>query len=375
MYDQLYNKEIFEGKLIGYITVIVLLSVFFVSMFSGVARGQTSQESKADIVLVIDKSGSMEWDWKGEQKFYSAQKASKALIDVLPSTNQVSIVSFSFKAKTELGLTNEFENAKTAVDEINVGGATNIYDGLDNALTVLENQGTASSQNILLLTDGHISDLRPEDENKTENAVKDELVPEASDKDITIYTVGFGEPMPGSHLKENFLKDVANGTGGEYYYSERGFDLQNDFITVGEQSSGFEIKDNFEGEISQGENVIVGSTEVESGTERTRIILNWPGSDLDLTLIDPQGNEVDPDSDDIIYSGSDSRPEYYDITDPKSGEWEIKVHGKSVDGSEEDYFVGVSGMSGSGGLDNQTFIIVGVVAVLIAGGAFFYFKQ
>ncbi len=369
------NNKVSEGKLIGYIAVIALLSVFFAFMFSGVASASTDSESNADIVLVIDKSGSMRAHWKGEQKFFSAKKASKALIDVLPSTNRVSIVSFSEYAQIDLGLTSEFENAKTTVDELHTVKPTNIYDGLDNALTVLKNQGTASSQNILLLTDGHISLRRPEDNWKNENAVMDDLVPEAVSEDITIYTVGFGQLWPEGKLEENFLKDVANATGGEYYYSERGFDLQNDFITVGEQSSGFKIKDNFKGEISQGENVIVGSTNVGSGTEKTRIILNWPGSNLDLTLIDPQGNEVNPDSDDITYSGSDSRPEYYSITDPKSGEWEIKVHGKSVDGSEEDYFVNVSEKSGSGGLDNLTLIIVGVVAVIIVGGAFFYFSQ
>jgi hypothetical protein len=71
-----------------------------------------------------------------------------------------------------------------------------------------------------------------------------------------------------------------------------------------------------------------------------KVLLHWPGSDLDLILIDPNGNQVVPGGN-VTYSGSDALPEYYEIQNPMPGTWTIQVYGKDISDSKEYYGVEV----------------------------------
>lgn len=371
------------GKITGYAVLFAVLSILIVSTSAEVAQANleagrevdittldkslntprevlsaSPQGEEVDIVLVIDRSGSMGDYWKGEMKLTSAKEAAEALINVLPSTHRLAVVSFATDATLDISLTTDFEEVKTTIDGLSAYGYTNVGAAFENALGEIEAHSDSSAlRNIIFLTDGYIT------EGMSESEVMAGPVQEAVNEGIVVYTIGFGDP---ADLRENFLRNIAETTGGKYYYAEAGFDLQNSFIITGEEASGLDIKATFEGEIAQGETKTAGSVDVVSGTEKMRVILNWPGSDLDLTLITPGGEEINSTSQNVVYSGSDSKPEYYDISSPTSGNWDIKVYGKSITATNENYYVIVSETVGEAGLDlTLILVIVGIVVTVV----------
>jgi formylglycine-generating enzyme required for sulfatase activity len=91
------------------------------------------------------------------------------------------------------------------------------------------------------------------------------------------------------------------------------------------------------GEVNEGETITAGTFYVDPAIDNLRVTLNWPGSNLDLELFNPNGRQVDFGASNVIYSG-DTKPEYVIIKDPQSGYWTAKVYGKSI-GSSEEYYV------------------------------------
>jgi len=291
-----------------------------------------------DVVLVMDISGSMDDFWKGERKLDSAKKSAMAFIDIMLPPDRVAIVTFQTNAHVNLGFTSDFGSAKTMINKLDAGGDTNVGDALKKALNELETSSRADAYKaIVFFTDGHITT------GMTEEEVLKGPVQEAISKKVVIYAIGYGDP---SYLKEDFLRKMAEATGGKYYYATEAFELQNQFIESGLKATNWKIETIFNGTVKQGETVVAGSVYTLFGTKRLRIVLNWPGSDLDLKILDPMGKEADPSSPAIAYSG-DVKPEYFMINDPLPGNWIIKVYGKFVP-SEEPYKIWVATYASEG---------------------------
>jgi lysozyme len=288
--------------------------------------------TNVDVVLVIDVSGSMGDVWKGEKKLDSAKKSATAFIDVMLPPTRVAIVTFQTNAYVNLGFTSDFNSAKNVISKLYASGATNIGDALKKALNELETNGRPGAfKAIVFFTDGHITT------GITEEEVLRGPVQEAVNKKVVIYAIGYGDP---SYLREGFLRRMAEATGGKYYYATETFELQNHFIESGLKATNWKIEATFNGTVKQGETVDAGSVYVLPDAKKLRIILNWPGSDLDFRIVDPTGKELDPTSPTVVYSGN-IKPEHVMVDDPQIGKWTIKVYGKSVP-SEEPFRVWVA---------------------------------
>lgn len=139
-------------------------------------EGQVCGE--ADVVLVLDRSGSM-----GGSALASAKSAAKTFVDVLNvSSDQAASASFASSASLQQGLTNNFTAVKDAIDGITSGGSTCIACGIDVAQDELDANGRATSNHVIVL----LSDGSPN--------VGDTLVAAsaAKAKGTTIFTVGIG---------------------------------------------------------------------------------------------------------------------------------------------------------------------------------------
>ena len=131
------------------------------------AVGTKTNPAKVDIVLVIDKSGSM-----AGNRLSSAKAAAQTLINAL-STNEVidaryNIVTFSGdvdtsnkgtnhemeKASKSSGWINTAAGAKNAVDGIRANGGTNYEAGLLQAQAQLDSARTGATKIVVFLTDG-----------------------------------------------------------------------------------------------------------------------------------------------------------------------------------------------------------------------------
>ena len=284
-----------------------------------------------DVVLVLDRSGSMEASMGTKTRLQGAMDASIAVVDMLMPHDQVAVVSFDGSATTNVQLTDDFEHAKTVIQSISLGGMTSFGAGLGRAVDELKARGSDDRVPVIIfLSDGH----------HNQAPAAHAYVAECKDLGIPVYTVGLGT-NPGQ-VGEALLKWMADETGARYFFVDDLYDLQNVFLEFTLEATGWPFTAEFTGTVGQGETVVAGHFVVEPGTDHVRITLNWPGSDLDLVVIRPDGSEVGLGEDsDNIYSGAWTKPEWVVLLDPEPGVWTVKVWGKVINPHSQ-YIVWVS---------------------------------
>ncbi len=112
-----------------------------------------------DVILIIDKSGSMKPDYapnNGEDKIANAKDAAKGFIDLMDMTkHRVGVVDFSADTTTNsFALTADAESAKTYIDGINANGGTATGHAIETAMELLNSKRDEAQPVIVLLTDG-----------------------------------------------------------------------------------------------------------------------------------------------------------------------------------------------------------------------------
>lgn len=275
-----------------------------------------------EVVLNIDRSGSM----RG-QKMTDAKIAANMLVDLLSPHDRVALVSFASSASVDMGLTSNIGDVKTAIARCSASGSTNMGDALGKAIKELTSNAREDSiLSIIYFTDG-VTNTGP-----SKSHILNVLVPEAAEAGIIIHTLGYGRDVDGG-----FLRQVAEGTGGKYYFAPDRAKLLEIYTELSQMVKGIGKVAEFAGSVKQGE-VERETFLLQLKTLFIRVFLLWPGSDLDLAVIDPSGRRLVPGPR-VIYSGSDAFPEYYEIHDPQPGEWTIEVYGREVTGEAEDYTI------------------------------------
>jgi Ca-activated chloride channel homolog len=146
-------------------------------------------KKQADIILLMDVSGSMAQEGKLEQ----AKEAALIFLDQLDTTNRVGLAVFSDDVRTLVPLDNLETNItqiQTAIRNLVTEGGTALYDGL--ALTVTEMNSEASNDRIravVLLSDGEDTQSQTYDLSAVENIIREtrnELNP------VLVVPVGYG---------------------------------------------------------------------------------------------------------------------------------------------------------------------------------------
>ncbi len=286
-----------------------------------------------DIVSIIDRSGSMGWYGYID----SAKNAAKQFIDLMSNGDQIGVVSFSDNARVDFSLSlitsiNVKEQAKSAIDFLYAGGTTSVGDGLQTGQDQLTSHGIPEHPwAMILLSDGYentpawVADVLP-------------TVPEKTD----IYTIALG-----SYSDEGLLQDIATETGGQYYFSPGSQELQEIYSLIGGQIAGEQTITSKSGTVNEGETNIE-TVIIDSLVSLVRFLVSWSGSDIDLTLTDPNGLVIDPNvasTDPDISFTSSSTYEYYAIDSPNSGEWRMNIEGVDTPWGGENYTARVTGKS------------------------------
>jgi hypothetical protein len=288
-----------------------------------------------DMVLVMDRSGSMADPMGTKTKIQGAKDSATAVIDSLMPVDRIAIVSFSSDSSIDVPLTTDFEYAKNEITKFSAGGSTSFGAGLSSALKELKTNGDQKhAWAIIFMSDGlHNTDPSP-----------DLYVLECKGLNIPIYTIGLGSSP--SDVNETMLKWMADETGGKYLFAPSLYELQNIFVRFSLEVTGWKPSAEFSGIVYEGQTVVAGTFEVAPFTFYVKITLNWPGSDLDLVIVRPDGSEVDLLwGFDNIYSGSKAKPEWVILLAPQKGMWTVKVYGKSISSPDENYTVWVSNYS------------------------------
>jgi len=186
-----------------------------------------------NVMMVLDVSGSM--GYNAPTRLSQAKIAANGFIDNLRSGDQSGLVSFNWTAALNKKLSNNHASTKLAVNGLTAVGATNIGDAVDKANEEL--MSATSSLNVakiqILLTDGRAN--QPNGNGYEENPLDLALVLdkslEAAKNGIMIFTIGLGPD-----INENMLRNIAQNTGGKYYFAPTSNDLTGIFNEIASET-------------------------------------------------------------------------------------------------------------------------------------------
>jgi uncharacterized protein YegL len=273
----------------------------------------------ASIVTVIDTSGSM-----SGSSLTSAKNASKQFVDKMEVEDQIGVVRYSSSASTAYNLTQitgpaEKNAAKVAIDGLSASGSTSIGSGVQQAYSELDNADKTGALAMVVMSDG-LQNTDPEPISVI-NANKD--------KDVVIYTVGFG-----SNADAALLSRMASMTGGAYY-SATGANIQQIYDKIKNSMTNWASTNPATQRIIPSE-MAVHSISVERLTQEISFTIDWAGSDLDLSLIAPDGTVIDRTtaaSDPNVEFTIGDTYEFVNIKLPAAGTWQMVA--TAVDVPEE----------------------------------------
>jgi Mg-chelatase subunit ChlD len=329
-----------------------------------------SSSSITDTMLVIDVSGSMNDVTQEGRKIDAARSAATNIVNMIKQDYQSSsgttnhragLVTFTTDAYLNHALSSDFDLLLTTIAGITPLQNTNIGAGLEVANQSLAQASPQAQKIIILLSDG-MSNTGLSGDGIIAGPVQD-----AINAGTCIYTVGFGNP---GNLDEDLLRRIADASGcGDYYPAASVSQLEYLYTRIRHVSTGNLLAE-FSGTVSQGETVQAGEFDVPAGLGELAASLVWPGSMLDLQLIDPSGTLVDMNYPSTNIN-SYSKLIYALIQNPKAGTWRLGVYGRDIPQVTTSFNALVSGRGNAAVVPSPTFStgpVIVLVLLTIAGG-------
>lgn len=200
---------------------------------------------KADIMLVIDRSGSMAFDGNNPQQPMTKTKdAAKAFVELNnPLLTNIGVVSYASDHRLDYSLSPNFASVKSAIHGLTASGCTNSRGGLYRAKNELLTSGRPGAIRVIVfLTDGlpnyginssggsvALCSSCPNHCLAAQNALITEAQLVAGEA-IVVYTIALGNttivPAPaGMRSGWELMQEVAAITGGEAFYAPTANDL------------------------------------------------------------------------------------------------------------------------------------------------------
>ncbi len=195
-------------------------------------------ETPVDIVLALDRSGSMASESKNPpQPFTRVKDATASFVDFLTSADQVGMVSFATHASSpiDVPLTPNFIRAKQQIEAVSMGTDgvqyTNTGEALLRAKEELETLRARSEARkvLVLLTDGEAMEPnRPEQKGDLEYPKRYaiDIADQLKKSNVAIFTIGLGV-----NANDAFLKKISTSPD-DYFVSPSVSDLRNVYQQV-----------------------------------------------------------------------------------------------------------------------------------------------
>gem|GEM_PF-5636776 len=287
-----------------------------------IASGLIKKE--ADIVLCLDVSGSMKAKLGNSTRINESKRAAEMFLNIVTHKGvKVGLVKFATTSTILSELTEDFAHLKSLIRGLSAEGSTAMGEGIFNSINVLS-RGKSRSKNVILLTDG-VSNTGRDPEIAAE---------EAENKGIKVFTIGMGDVATGEFNPE-LLKKIAEMTGGVYYEYDLSKGVSEDalweiYMKIISSISEEKAINQFSSTIAQGEEQTY-FIDIPSETSSFTTFLSYPGSRLQLELIDPESNTLSANDWNVVYL-NDTGVEMWTVLNPLAGKWELKVRGITVTG-------------------------------------------
>jgi Ca-activated chloride channel family protein len=170
----------------------------------------TQKKKAADVVLVLDTSGSMNDDGK----INNAREGAKQLIALLSDEDRLSLVPFSSQiswASTDVPLKTGRQQLTRTIDSLFASGGTKLYDSIESAYEHLQqlqkSVGEGRILSVVVLTDGDDT----ESDMKLDNLMS--LIKfDGETKNIHVFTIAYGR-----EARKDILKRISDTTQANSY--------------------------------------------------------------------------------------------------------------------------------------------------------------
>jgi hypothetical protein len=165
-----------------------------------------------DVILVMDRSGSMSWYIPGDPqpKIYYTKLAAKNFINRLNVTaDKAGLTSFATDSRTDASLSNNYNYVKTKIDSLYASGSTNLMGGINKANIEFQANGRTDSVKVMIiLTDGKANWYDGYHGNENEQLGAQYAIEKANvakNMGIKIFTIGLGAS---DYLNETLLETI-----------------------------------------------------------------------------------------------------------------------------------------------------------------------
>jgi len=162
----------------------------------------------ADIVLVLDTSGSM----NEEQKMQNAREGAKQLVSMLDDSDTFSLLPFSTRmnwAFQDLPVKTQRQKAEDTISSLFADGGTELYDSIDAAYKHLLDKGSKndSIRAVVVLTDG----ADTESNEKLEDLLQ-HIQQNSEQRPISIFSIAYG-----GDARRDVLQKISEATQARMY--------------------------------------------------------------------------------------------------------------------------------------------------------------
>ncbi|QDT04659.1 von Willebrand factor type A domain protein [Rubripirellula lacrimiformis] len=184
-------------------------NVFGVPFFEP-ATSSTATYIERDIVLVVDRSGSMAGSKFGN--LVTAIDTFVATLDGTPVDEAVGLASYSEFATEDVALTEDLTQISDGIRDLSVGGFTSISRGLQAGANVMSASAGVEfvEQTYIIMTDGRHN--RGPEPRTVATAI--------AGPNVTIHTITFGSDADATRMAE-----VASIGGGRHFHADSGLEL------------------------------------------------------------------------------------------------------------------------------------------------------
>lgn len=278
------------------------------------------QYTGSDIVLTIDRSGSM-----SGSKIIAAKSAATLFVDQMTGGDAIGVVSFNSSASVNYPLAiidptspdDVKDAAQVAIAGISSSGGTDIAEALQLSASVLDNGRPEAPPVMILLSDG-LSSWSPID--AVLNDIQDR---------IRVFTIGLG-----SDVDEEIMQQIAQRTGGTYYFSPSELELAAIYSQISGQATGRQIVRSIDATLNPG-TVFSETVRVDQHISELVITISWSddSSTLQLQLETPTGQLITPETasnfPDVTYTAGNSYATYT-VNQPEVGGWHFLILEEAV---------------------------------------------
>lgn len=229
---------------------------------------------------------------------------------------RLGLVKFSTLGELAQPLTADFDSLEHSLNDLSFNGATNIGDGLNQALDEIELHGDPQQPAaIILYSDGEAN------RGMTSQQMVAEIPPRARALNVRICAVGFANRE--QDIDAELLKALSQQTGGQYHFATSGAELIS-FYTSCRQGLLSDQINQLTGQVKQGQTVEAGKFQVEQNTDVLELTLTYLTGQLEMVLVDPSGRQIDRSYPGVeIQQGENVQ--LITIDEPLPSEWVVRV--------------------------------------------------